>query len=575
MPLPERTTYRVLFPVQRLALITLARHTLRRDQRASVILTTLTTLLCGHTLGVSAAVPQAPSPDRSTIATPPITPFPARLAPSSFFIGEYRVQGAHKLSKLEVEEAVYPYLGPGRTADDVEHARAALEQAYKAKGYQTVSVDVPPQQGAGGIISLQVNETPVGRLRVRGSRFYSPSLIKRQAPALAEGSVPDFNAVTQNIIALNQLPDRRITPVLHAGVEPGTVDIDLNVTDSFPLHGALELNNRYSVDTTELRLNGSLSYNNLWGLGHSVGFSFQLAPERIGDAQVYSAYYLLRIPEISWLSLIAQGTKQDSDISTLGGAGVAGRGEIVGGRAIMTLPLGKNFYHSITLGFDYKHYTQNLTVAGNEVLTPVTYYPFSLEYSATWTTTKSLTVLDGGVTFNVRGIGSDEAEFDFNRFKASGNFFYFRGDLSHSHDLPGGWQIFGKVQGQAADGPLLSSEQFNGGGLSTVRGYLESEVLGDDGVFGSLELRTPSLLSTASGRNEWRFYLFSEGGIVGLEETLPEQESKFTLASIGAGTRIHLYNHFNGSLDLGIPLISQTDTKAWDFLLTFRVWADF
>jgi hemolysin activation/secretion protein len=476
---------------------------------------------------------------------------------------------------LEVEEAVYPFLGPGRTVDDVEQARAALEQAYKNKGYQTVSVEVPPQQGASGVVSLQVNETPVGRLRVRGSHYYSPSLIKHQAPSLAEGTVPNFNAVTKDIIALNQLPDRRVTPLLHVGVGPGTVDIDLNVTDSLPLHGALELNNRYSVDTTELRLNGSVSYNNLWGLGHSVGFSFQLAPQRISDAEVYSAYYLLRFPEISWLSLIAQGTKQDSDISTLGGAGVTGRGEIVGGRAIMTLPQGKDFFHSITLGLDYKHYTQNLTIAGNEVLTPVTYYPLSLDYSASWTAPKSLTVLNTAMTFNLRGIGSDEAEFDFNRFRASGNFFYFRGDLSHSHDLPAGWQIFGKIEGQVADGPLLSSEEFNAGGLATVRGYLESEVLGDDAVLGSLELRTPSLLATASGKNEWRFYLFSEGGIVGLQDTLPEQESQFTLASIGAGTRIRLQNHFNGSLDLGIPLVSQTESKAWDLLLTFRVWADF
>ena len=30
------------------------------------------------------------------------------------YIQEYRVEGTHKLSELEVEEAVYPYLGPGR-----------------------------------------------------------------------------------------------------------------------------------------------------------------------------------------------------------------------------------------------------------------------------------------------------------------------------------------------------------------------------------------------------------------------------------------------------------------------------
>ncbi len=55
----------------------------------------------------------------------------------------------------------------------------------------------------------------------------------------------------------------------------------------------------------------------------------------------------------------------------------------------------------------------------------------------------------------------------------------------------------------------------------------------------------------------------------------PTSSHAFELASLGIGTRFHLYNHFNGALDLGVPLISQTETDAFDPLLTFRVWADF
>ena len=36
--------------------------------------------------------------------------------------------------------------------------------------------------------------------------------------------------------------------------------------------------------------------------------------------------------------------------------------------------------------------------------------------------------------------------------------------------------------------PLVNSEEFTAGGLDTVRGYLESEVLSDNGIIGSLEL---------------------------------------------------------------------------------------
>ena len=492
------------------------------------------------------------------------------------FIKEYRVRGAHKLRQVEIEEAVYPFLGPGRGPEDVEQARAALEKVYQTKGYQTVSVQVPPQKGRRGIVILQVTESSVGRLRVHGSRYFSLEKIKEAAPSLAEGGVPNFNEVTHDVVALNQLPDRRITPSLKAGVIPGTVDVDLSVQDTLPLHGSIELNNRYSADTSPLRLNASASYNNLWQLGHSLGGSVQISPEDLDQVKVFSGYYVGRFPDPSWLTLIAQGIKQDSNVSTLGSLAVAGRGSIIGGRAIINLPPKTDFFHSITFGFDYKHFDQLLTAAGTTSLTPVTYYPFSANYTATWTTKNSVTNVNGGVTFHLRGLGSSSREFDLNRFNADSSFIYFRGDISHQHDLPGGFQLFARAQGQVADQPLLNTEQFAGGGLSSVRGYLEAETLGDNGFVDSVELRTPSILSTAGPQgNEWRFYLFVDGGYLTLIDPLPEQDSAFGLASFGAGSHLRWHNHFNGTLDLALPLTSQTQTDALDLRLTFRVWAEF
>jgi hemolysin activation/secretion protein len=86
------------------------------------------------------------------------------------YIREYRVTGATRLPRVDVERAVYPFLGPGRTNDDVEGARAALEKAYRDRGYQTVGVQVPQQSGRRGIIVLQVVEQKVGRLLMRSRR---------------------------------------------------------------------------------------------------------------------------------------------------------------------------------------------------------------------------------------------------------------------------------------------------------------------------------------------------------------------------------------------------------------------
>ena len=496
---------------------------------------------------------------------------------TSFYIREYRVEGARRLKSLEVEEAVYPFLGPGRTPDDVEQARVALEKVYHDKGYQTVSVVVPQQDPRRGIIRLEVNEAKVGRLRVNGARFFLPSNIKRDAPELAEGNVPDMNRAGKEIGALNRLSDRSVTPVLRAGVEPGTVDVDLNVEDKLPLHGSLELNNRYSSNTTSLRLNGSISYGNLYQLGHTGGLSFQLAPENTNDAKVFSGYYLARVS--GGVSLMIQGTKQNSDVSTLGGAAVGGRGEILGLRALYDLPSAAKFYQNFSLGIDYKHFEENIVIGKDTISSPIQYYPLSANYGATWLAENGFTEFNTALNFHIRGMGSGERDYANKRYNADADYVYLHGDLAHTHDLKGGSQVFGKVQGQLSSQPLVNGEQIAGGGLGTVRGYLEATVLGDNGVFGTVELRSPSLIGTpdknGARSSEWRFHAFADGGLVGIYDALPSQQGQFGLASAGVGTRFKAFTHYNGSLDVAVPFITQTDADSGDVRVTFRGWADF
>jgi hemolysin activation/secretion protein len=493
-----------------------------------------------------------------------------------FFVGEYRVQGVHQLKRGEIESAVYPYLGPARTVEDVEKARVALEKAYRDKGYQAVSVQIPEQKMKGGVVLLQVLEGQVGQLRIRGSRYFSPSEIKKEAPSLAEGSVVDFNRVTKDLAALNQWRDRRITPSLRAGVEPGQVDVDLTVKDTYPLHGSAELNNRFSSGTPSLRLNAAASYSNLWQMGHTLGMSFQVAPENFEKVKVLSGYYLAPVPDVEWLSLMLQGTKQDSNVSTLGGAGAVGKGEILGLRAILTLPGAKDFFQSITLGLDYKHFDSALQFGTTKTSSPITYFPLSASYGGTWTGKDWTTELNLMTTFHARGVGSSPADFDSKRYKSGGDFITFHGDVSHTREFLWTTQLFGKIQAQGASGPLIDSEQFSGGGLGSARGYLESEQLGDNALFGTAEWRTPSLTPWLDAMvTEWRFYVFGDAGMLSIDNPLAGQTSSFELASVGVGTRIKLQDHYNGSIDMGIPMLKSTETKANEPIFTFRLWAEF
>lgn len=514
---------------------------------------------------------------------------PAAAAPLvRFDIDEYRVEGADSLPQIDVEAAVYPFLGPHRTSDDVEKARAALEKAYHDKGLQTVSVSIPQQDAQRGFIVLKVAENRVGRLRVKGSRYFDLAKIKSKAPSLQEGVLPNLQTVTKDIVALNQWPDRHVTPALRAGVTPGTVDVDLNVEDTLPLHGSFEVNNRASPSTTPEREIVSLRYDNLWQLGHSLSLSYQVAPLNPAEVTVFSGSYLART-DIDWLSVLIYGLKSDSAVATVGGANVVGPGQVIGGRAVMTLPTREGLFQTLSLGADYKAFQQTLSLTGNSFSSPVTYVPLVAAYGATFQGEGRLTQLNATVTAGLRGIGSSPDDFDAKRFNASESFISLRGDVSHTQDLPGGPQLFVKLQGQTADQPLVSSEQLSLGGQDTVRGYLESEVLGDYGAAATAELRTANLapfleqtVTSASGEpvkfnafNEWRLFTFADAGRAWIHDPLPEQKSQFDLLSYGAGMRMKTFQHFNSYVFVGIPLISQQVTIARSARLGFRVWGEF
>ncbi|QUS38449.1 ShlB/FhaC/HecB family hemolysin secretion/activation protein [Tardiphaga alba] len=573
------------------------RRLLQSSAPAALILASIGA--CGSLSSADAApskqVAENSSQDAKVAAKPNADSAQAPAAPAEplqrFDIDDFAVQGADKLPQIDIEEAIYPFLGPSRTADDVEKARAALEKAYHDKGLQTVSVSVPQQNALTGRVILKVTEMKVGQLRVKNSRYFDLDKIKDRAPSLKQGVVPNFNDVTKDIVGLNQWPDRRVTPALRAGIAPGTVDVDLNVEDKAPFHGSIELNNRRSPNTTASRLIGTVRYDNLWQRGHSFSFTYQVAPENPNDAEVFSASYMARLEDVDWLNVLVYGVKSSSDVATVGGMNVVGPGQIIGARAVMTLPARENFFHTFSVGADYKHFDQTMRdLSGNGYGTPITYVPVVASYGATFQGEKSLTQLNASVTAAMRPAGDDWRRFDDKRAYASGSFSHLNVDLAHTHELPEGFQFWAKVQGQISDGPQVSSEQFSIGGLDTVRGYLESEVLGDDGVVGNVEIRSPDVGSmlqkemkdeTGEGAprfttfNEWRFFGFVDGGHVRVQRPLTEQQSTFDVWSYGAGTRFKFFEGVNGMVAYSVPMVSQAYTHAGTGRVNFRIWGEF
>jgi hemolysin activation/secretion protein len=500
----------------------------------------------------------------------------------AFNVFEYKVDGNTVLEKSTIEEAVYPFLGEAKTIDDVEKARSALEKAYQDTGYLTVSVSIPQQEVDTNIVTLLVTEGSVERLRVTDSKYTSLAEVKSRVGEFGEGKVPHFPTAQQQLGTVNRGQNRQVTPVLRPGKSPGKVEVDLKVQDQLPLHGSLELNDKYSPNTTRTRLNGSVRYENLWQKDHSIGLSFQLSPQDLNEVKVLSATYV--VPRMNGDYFAAYGVISDSDISAVGDVNVIGKGYIAGVRYIHPLPLVENYYHSLTAGADYKDFKESVNLLGSDGFkTPISYAAFSLGYDGTyqWPAQDKNYVSQTQITttfnFAPRGLGNKDQEFANKRFLGRPNYAYLRADLKHTQQLPSGWSLLTKLSGQLANDPLISAEQFTIGGVDSVRGYLESNALGDNGVSANLELRTPSLKKYFKDNKineqikEFYAYTFLDAGYVSIYEPLPLQDKSSDLYSIGLGVKLKATKGIYSNLDLAHALKDSGDIKSGDDRLHFRV----
>jgi hemolysin activation/secretion protein len=482
--------------------------------------------------------------------TPPSTQHPSASA-KPFPILEYRIDGNTLLPTIEIERAVTAYLGENKTIKDIEAARTQLERVYHERGYKTVQVNIPEQKVAEGIVRLHVTEAPVGKLKIAGSRYHSLAVIRDKFAQLNQGTVPNFEEVQKELGDVNRSPDLHVTPVLKASETPGRVDVELRVNDELPLHAIFELNNRYNANTTHLRAIGELRYDNLFQSNQSLSLQYQIAPDRSSDAKIGSLSYV--IPTASSRIWAFYAVHSDSNVAAVGNLSVIGKGDIYGVRLIQPLPTdSRDFYHSFTAGVDYKDFKQSVVLQGatSTIESPAKYPPFTLEYNGTWlgapadqataraatAGSRSNTNLDLGLSFLVRGLGTDWRQFANKRAYAGTSYIILHPSLSREQILPAQWSVFGRIDGQLASGPLINNEQYAAGGADSVRGYTEAERLGDNGVHGTFELRTPQLLAHRFAKVEQSYvFAFADAAKLTILQPLPSQDASFTLASAGLG----------------------------------------
>lgn len=514
----------------------------------------------------------------------PASPVAAEAAPEAdppFDVWEYRIRGNTLLPGRDLEKVVYPLLGPGRRLADVEQARTAVEQAYRDAGFATVYVDIPEQQVDGGIVRLQVTEGRVASLRITGARYFRNGWIRDQVPEVEPGNVPRLAVFQQQLRQVGtRSADRLITPVLRPGRAPGTVDVELKVQDKVPVNGSLEVNNRNVPNTTSSRVSASVRYDNLWQRDHSLGFQYNVAPEEPDETSVLAASYVFR-PKASALSYAFYGVKSDSEIAVaVSDLNVIGQGTIIGGRMVVPLPSAAGFVQGLSVGLDYKDFDEAIRFGGDpddpdDLITPVSYVNWSATWNGAWLGERQSQGLEFGLNFGLRNFENDTPEFEDRRFKGRANYVYVTAGYDLTRQLPWGTSAYVSLNGQITPQPLVPNEQFNAGGLDTVRGYFESELLGDYGLQAQLEWRSPNVGPRLGSAVDGLYgYTFVDWATLRILEAQASQVDSYTVYSAGLGLRARIAP-LTASLDWAWPFRDGTATDADDDRLLALLRLDF
>jgi outer membrane protein assembly factor BamA len=282
--------------------------------------------------------------------------------------------------------------------------------------------------------------------------------------------------------------------------------------------------------------------------------------------------------------------------------------DALGFRLTQPLPQFVGFHHNFQLGLDYKSYKEanfetngftsvetNLTDTLGNPLPPrmtttmeaskptirsLAYLPLTLHWDANRDDPLGTTGLGVNYSPNVWFSGTREnVENIAGSTEDHGFWQIITGNVSREQSLPGDWKVALRADGQWASEPLISNEQFGGGGVAGVRGYHEGEVYGDDGWRVTSELKLPPyrvgyagvgtdvpLIVRASLFMDYaRLYLLNPQG---RNENTP-------LCGTGIAGAASLGSHFNGMLSFGWPLLNTPTTEACHVRIAFSLSAQF
>ncbi len=482
---------------------------------------------------------------------------------TGIYVNSIEVSPSQILTRDEINSVVGPYIGKNILISDVQAAINALNNLYAEKGFVTARAYLPEQTVSNGNLRIELIESKIGNISVVNNKYTRSKYILNRMPE-KEGDLFDIVSLEQDVLDFNRYHDGvNLMANLKAGTVPGTTDIELTAEETFPFHliGMMDSSGRRS--TGQLRGGPAIVADSLF---HNR------------DQMTLGAYFS-KGSQSPFFDYSYPINKKDGRIGFSYSSTFA---KVINGQYDWMGLKSNSYLYSLyydqpivrTRGFEFKtfaslNYKRSRSWSRlGDIFSEIYNQPISDPIKDTDQVT-SIT-LGANIRKDTKyGIWylNQNVEAAIPIFDSESSYFKIAGGALRLHDFTHG--IIGQLRGSYQVIPnskhIPYLDQFQVGGLATVRGYSEGVTIGKNGYFLSGELMFPlgpRYIARKGGGTRKFIGNYLKGAVfadtAGIFPYVGEDyyNGSYFLASIGMGLRVQLPGDLSARLYWGYPLVN-------------------
>jgi hemolysin activation/secretion protein len=424
-------------------------------------------------------------PDRRPVlpTTPPEVIFPAprpgaKHDPNAprFLVNAFSFAGNSVFSERLLKRIVDRYVDYQLNLHELNQAADLVTRYYREHGYPIARAVVPAQKVENGVVLIEVIEGRIGAVSIIGNEHYDAEFIGARLGDLRRTELVTVEALERGLLLLNDLPGMSARATLQPGAEFGLTDMVIRVEEK-PASATIALDNKGRKEVGRFRLDSSADLHNLTGRG-----------DQLSARLIESQHHLMTYGRVSYSAPItASGLRASATYSEVRydmGAEFAAleiSGHVSNYEAALSYPYLRSRRRNVFLGAGWRRTESSQTTLGRRERDDQIDL-LSANVQGNW-------VHEDSAISNVYSAFTSNGRRSKGLLDQGAQYAKFEIDVNHLRAASKTWDLFLRgFYGVSAD-RLADTEKFSFGGPDSVRGYLPSELRGDQGYLGTIELR--------------------------------------------------------------------------------------